>query len=272
MRQKELIAERYELALARIKEIPSESICGETYKDYFRKMADFVLMMDQTYALVEGGTLRQMGLEELKAQNRSLYADILPTHYGESYANPDYAVNRLGESIGKCLSFLYVELRGMIPAAYESNLSAMTMRAELLLEVYQLFVCAAAEDTEPDAEELRQILYWYVSDYYETEFEEKSLALLDADRDFARRIIMESDLSDLRYLYWFGEYITENELKTAAHLNEMPSEKIKLMADTYTEGYRIGFEVTNKDISIKETVTIRYFLGFERVIRHGGEL
>ncbi len=271
MRQKELIAERYELALARIKEIPSESICGETYKDYFRKMADFVLMMDQTYALVEGGTLRQMGLEELKAQNRSLYADILPEHYGESYANPDYAVNRLGESIGKCLSFLYAELRGMIPAAYEGNLSAMTMRAELLLEVYQLFVCAAAEDTEPDAEELRQILYWYVSDYYETEFEEKSLALLDADRDFARRIIMESDLSDLRYLYWFGEYITENELKTAAHLNEMPSEKIKLMADTYTEGYRIGFEVTNKDISIKETVTIRYFLGFERVIRQAVE-
>lgn len=271
MRQKELIAERYELALARIKEIPSESICGETYKDYFRKMADFVLMMDQTYALVEGRTLRQMGLEELKAQNRSLYADILPEHYGESYANPDYAVNRLGESIGKCLSFLYAELRGMIPAAYEGNLSAMTMRAELLLEVYQLFVCAAAEDTEPDAEELRQILYWYVSDYYETEFEEKSLALLDADRDFARRIIMESDLSDLRYLYWFGEYITENELKTAAHLNEMPSEKIKLMADTYTEGYRIGFEVTNKDISIKETVTIRYFLGFERVIRQAVE-
>ena len=35
------------------------------------------------------------------------------------------------------------------------------------------------------------------------------------------------------------------------------------MAATYTEGYRIGFEVTNKDISIKETVTIRYFLGFK---------
>jgi len=53
----------------------------------------------------------------------------------------------------------------------------------------------------------------------------------------------------------------------ASHLHEMPSEKIKLMADTYTEGYRIGFEVTNKDISLKEIVTIRYFLGFERVIR-----
>lgn len=271
MKQEELIAERYGLALARIKEIPNESICGENYRDYFRQMADFVLMMDRTYTLVADGALRRMGMEELKAHNHSLYADILPTHYGESYANPDYAVDRLGESIGRCLSFLYAELRGMIPAAYEGSLSSMTIRAELLLEVYQLFVCAQEESKEPDAEELRQILYWYVGDYYEAEFEEKSLALLDADRDFARRIIMESDLSDLRYLYYFGEYVTENELKTAAHLNEMPSDKIKLMADTYTEGYRIGFEVTNKDISIKETVTIRYFLGFERVIRQAVE-
>ncbi len=267
MKQEELIAERYGLALARIKEIPNESICGEAYRDFFLEMAAFVLMMDQTYAMVESGALRRMGMEELKEHNRSLYADILPAHYGESYANPAFAVNRLGESIGKCLSFLYTELRAMIPAAYEQNRTSMTVRAELLLEVYQMFVCTAEEQREPDAEELRQILYWYVSDYYEAEFEEKSMTLLDADRDFARRIIVESDLSDLRYLYWFGEYVTENELKTAAHLNEMPTEKIKLMADTYTEGYRIGFEVTNKDISIKETVAIRYFLGFERVIR-----
>ncbi len=267
MKQEELIAERYGLALARIREIPGESICGEAYRDYFKQMADFVLQMDRTYELVEDGTLRRMGLEELKEHNHALYADILPENYGESYANPDYATDRLGKSIGQCLSFLYTELRAMIPAAYEQNRASMTVRAELLLEVYQLFVCAEEEQREPDAEELRECLYWYVSDYYEAEFEEKSVTLLDADRDFARRIIMESDLSDLRYLYYFGEYVTENERKTAAHLNGMSPEKIKLMADTYTEGYRIGFEVTNKDISIKETVTIRYFLGFERVIR-----
>ncbi len=267
MRQEELIAERYGLAMARIREIPGESICGEAYRDYFEQMAKFVSLMDQTYTLVEDGTLRRMGLEELKEHNHALYADILPENYGESYANPDYATDRLGKSIGQCLSFLYTELRAMIPAAYEQNRASLTVRAELLLEVYQLFVCAEEEQREPDAEELRESLYWYVSDYYEAEFEEKSMALLDADRDFARRIIMESELSDLRYLYWFGEYVTENELETAAHLNEMSPEKVKLMADTYTEGYRIGFEVTNKDISIKETVSVRYFLGFEQMIR-----
>ena len=59
MRQEELIEERYGLALARIKEIPNESICGEGYRDYFKQMADFVLMMDRTYALVESGADRK---------------------------------------------------------------------------------------------------------------------------------------------------------------------------------------------------------------------
>lgn len=267
MKQETLIAERYELAFTRIREIPDESICDGGYQEYFRRMAEFVILMDQTLSLVESGKLFRMTMEELREHNRLLYADILPEHYEESYANPAYAVDRLGESIGQMLSFLYGELRSMIPSAYEKNSTAMTIRMELLLEVYQSFVCAAQEERKPDAEDLRQILYWYVSDYYEAEFEEKTETLLNTDRDFARRLIMESDLSDLRYLYYFGEYITENELETAAHLNSLSDEKIKKIADTYTEGYRIGFEVTGKDISIKETVAIRYFLGFERVIR-----
>lgn len=267
MRQEELIAERYELAFARIREIPDESICEESYREYFGRMAEFVILMDQALSFAESGRLFQMTMEELREHNRLLYADILPEHYEKSYANPAYAVDRLGESIGQMLSFLYGELRSMIPSAYEKDRTTMTIRMELLLEVYQFFVCAAKEQSEPDAEALQQVLYWYVSDYYEAEFEEKTEILLNTDRDFARRIIMESDLSDLRYLYYFGEYITENELETAAHLNALPFETIKKMADTYTEGYRIGFEVTGKDISIKETVAIRYFLGFERVIR-----
>ena len=74
MKREEVIAERYGLALTRIREIPDESICKETYRDYFMQMAKFVLLMDRTYALVEDGTLRQMGMEELKEHNHSLYA------------------------------------------------------------------------------------------------------------------------------------------------------------------------------------------------------
>ncbi len=259
--------ERYALALERIREIPNESMCAEPFCAFFNKMSSFAVKLHETWLLVESGGLREMSLSQLQRQNRELYEDILPEHYGESYANPDYAVNCLGESMGRMLSFLYAEMRGLIPAAYEQNRSAMVIRMELLLEVYQAFVCAGQEETRVEAETVRQILYWYVSDYYETESAERIAQLVCADRDFARRIIMESDLSDLRYLYYFGEYITDNELETARHLNGLPEERIRLMADTYTEGYRIGFEVGNKDLSLKRTVNIRYHLGFEQMIR-----
>lgn len=78
---------------------------------------------------------------------------------------------------------------------------------------------------------------------------------------------MDSDLDDIRYLYQFGEYISENELQTARHLMKLDDAVIKRMADVYTEGYRIGFVNTGKDLSKKSTVNIRYVLGFERVIK-----
>ncbi len=271
-------AERCALALGRIAQIPEESVCGEALQAYFAHMAAFVLLADRAWRIVESGELRRMTLRELEALNRELYGDILPEHYGASYANPDYAAACLGETFGQMLSFLCAELRGMIPAAFEQKRFDMVIRMELLLEVYQAFVCAAQENTDPNGarggeqaqpqpEEIRQILYWYVSDYCEPAALDRTAGLLCPERDFACRIVMESDLSDPRYLYYYGEYVTENEIRTAEHLARMPEEKIRLMADTYTEGYRIGFEAGNKDISIKKTVNIRYALGFERMIR-----
>ena len=279
--KKDMERERYELALERISQIPDESICEKDIQAYFKSMAEFILLMDRAWDVVESGTLRRMTLEELQAFNRELYADILPENYENSYGNPDYAVDCLDESIGQMLSFLYTELRGMIPAAFEQNRFGMVIRMELLLEVYQAFICAVQEGegrtnhskrsaegaNDAASETIQQILYWYVSDYYEPEALDKTAGLVCPDRDFAYRIVMESDLSDLRYLYYYGEYVTDNELRTAKHLNGMPEDRIRLMADTYTEGYRIGFEVGNKDISIKKTVNIQYALGFERMIR-----
>lgn len=266
---KELEEERFQLALTRISQIPEDGLCEKRYQDYFAKMAEFVLLMKRTWDFVADGSLYRVPLEELRRKNAELYEDILPENYERSYANPDYAVSCFGESMGRILACVCTELRGMIPAAYEQVLSGMVIRMELLLEVYQAFCCAAkeADSVEAPDKEIRQILYWYVSDYYETESYERLAGLLLPRKDFAARIVMESDLSDLRYLYYYGEYVSDNEMMTARHLEKLPEDTLRLMADTYTEGYRIGFEVGNKDISIKRTVNIRYSLGFERMIK-----
>ena len=62
---------------------------------------------------------------------------------------------------------------------------------------------------------------------------------------------MDADLSDTRYLYRYGEYISDCELEIARFLNSMEEEKIQSMADTYTEGYRLGFVNLGVDLSKK---------------------
>lgn len=262
--KEELELERFALACDRIAQIPSEKE-GGIYRPYFNKMAEFVLLMKETWDFVKSGALREAPLEELQRKNREIYEDILPENYGKSYANPSYAAECFGKPMGQILSFVYAELRGMIAAAYEQSVYGMVIRMELLLEIYQ--VIAGEDSGQPPVEEIQKTAYWYVSDYYETESIAKVAEMVCPERDFAARIVMESDLSDLRYLYYYGEYVSENEIRTAMHLKELPGETIRLMADTYTEGYRIGFEVCNKDISIKKTVNVRYALGFERMIR-----
>ena len=265
---REDLLERYELSLERIKEIREEKCPDERYREYFSRIAAFLCEMADTYEYVKSGKLREASLEELKEHNKKLYADVLPENYGTSYANPAYAAELLGEQYGQLLSFLYTELRSLIVFAYEQDLFETVIRMELFLEIYHAFYCSLTEEKKlPVYEDLRQIVYWFVSDYSEPETEKRLADQLSPERDFALGIIMDSDLEDLRYLYYFGEYITDSELETAKHLNHMSEKEIKLMADTYTEGYRIGFEVCGKDITKKKTVNIRYALGFERMIK-----
>jgi leucyl aminopeptidase (aminopeptidase T) len=133
----------------------------------------------------------------------------------------------------------------------------------LFIEIYN---CFESEEV-PSYKELKEIIYWYASDYSDVFVADRIEEQLSPNCSFATDIVMNSDLSDLRYLYQYGEYISENEWKTAEHLNSLPQETIDKMAEVYTEGYRIGFENAGIDLSKKSVVNIRYVVGFERVIR-----
>ena len=262
-----MIEERFLLAKDRIKEIKSETGLRPVFQEYFVKTAGFLELIMENYAFIMDGGLEKSPVEELKERNYRLYEDILPGNYGKSYGNPQVCGEIFGKEYGRLLCFLYAELRSLIPFIFERRLSDMVIRMELFLEIYGSFVCEQEENGGlPEREALRDILYFYVSDYTREATEQKIRDMVVPESDFALRII-ESDLTDCRYLYQFGEYVTDNEIKTWKHLNTLSEETLQKMADTYTEGYRIGFKVGNKDITRKKTVNIRYCLGFEPVIK-----
>ncbi len=255
--------ERHALAVDRLRGIVSEETVSERYLPFFQDTAIFLLELENIRRKISDGTWDLCTLEEMQSLNEILYRDILPQNYGNSYADPACAVKKLGEDKGGMLCFLYAEMRSGIPYVFEGRTDYLTILCELFIEVYNCF----EENAEPDAKEIRDIIYWYASDYCDVFLADRIEEQIDPEYSFAADIIENADLEDDKYLYRFGEYITENELGTARHLRTLPEETIQKMADVYTEGYRIGFINTGKDLSKKSVVNIRYSLGFERVIR-----
>lgn len=252
---------RYELAVSRIREMMDEETVEEKFRDYFRTVGAFVLLIDETNQKLRNGSFEKYSMEELAAWNAKLYEDILPDVYDRSYGNPAYATEKLGAEYGPVLSALYAEIRGAIAYVYEQKIEYLDILFELFVEIYNQF------EEGPVVKNVQDTIYWYASDYCDVFVADRILDQVDASRSFATDIIRKSDLTDLRYLYSFGEYISASEIRTARHLLELDESVIAKMADVYTEGYRIGFVNTGKDLTKKKSANIRYVLGFERVVK-----
>ncbi len=259
----EEVRERYELVMERIYEIRGEHAVPEAYWHYFRRLSDLFVLVDEALKKEASGALDRRDISECEEMSWQFYYELCEGNYDRSFANPQVAVELLGEEFGQLLCFLYTELRAAIPYAFEGRKRDITILCELFVQVYNCF----ESEEGADKKEIEQILYWFFHDYSEIFIEQSVREMLDPDLDFFTKIVMESDLTDLTYLYRYGEYISSSELQVAQYLNSLPEEQIQAMADTYTEGYRIGFEVTGKDLSKKKTVDVRYPIGFERMVR-----
>ena len=257
--------ERFALASERLRELPAEKGPDGRLGEFFLKEAAFLLEMDRLRISLLDGSWENVSGEELEKRNRELYGELAEDRYAGCPGNPSHMGRLFGEKCGAMLSMLYAELRGAIVYAFENRPWDLLILMELLLQVYCLF--RDSEDRTAAEDELRDVLYWYISDYSREITEERTEELLDPAKSFIRDRIMTADLSDLRYLYTFGEYVTDSEKKTAAWLNSLPEDEIEQLARIWTEGYRLGFLAQKKDISIKKTVEIRARLGFERIVR-----
>lgn len=259
----DIILERYEIATSRIREIINEDTVSEPFKSFFCKASEFICKIDDLNSIIKSGEINDFSLDRLKELNKSLFEEIYSENYEESFANPEYAVKTLGEEYGKILCYIYTKNRGMIRNVYMGRLEEVVLQMELFTQIYNYF-----EDVEQlEYDNVYETVYSYEKDNTEIFTDLMIEDRINPDNKFAVDIVMNSDLNDLRYLYKYGEHVGFNELKMAKFLNGLSQEEIDRLAKVYTEGYRIGFINTGKDISKKGTVDIRYSLGFERIIR-----
>lgn len=252
------IRERYELALERIKMIREEHTVSAELQDYFIQAANVVEAATEYLDF----DYRQYSMEELEAGNQRLYGELQAEAYEKSYANPQYAEKQLRNN-GKVLSFLYTELLSLHRYARESRCSELTIHMELLIEIYNLY-----EDQDAfDIREVQKAIYYFYYDYCDVLVPDRTQEMYDARLDRYVQLVEQADLSDLRYLYGYGEAISTNEIRTAQYMNQLSQEEIDRLAFVYTDGYREGFEIAGIDLSKKKYVNLHYAVGQERMIR-----
>ena len=97
----------------------------------------------------------------------------------------------------------------MIVYACERRTEEMLICMELFLQIHSEFTGGEA----PSREQLASDIYWFISDYSDVMVAKRVQEQLDPSLSFARDIIMEADLEDVRYLYQFGEYVSDTEIR-----------------------------------------------------------
>ena len=261
----ELVKERLELVMERIGQIADEKAVSvqDAYREYFTGASGYLLVLDELAKHALDGSLATISEADGAALNDRLYADVQMPGYETSYANPAYASEKLGEEYGQILAMLLAGFHGCAPECAQGNLEYLCLYAELFVELFNCF----EDEADLSAAELKSIVYSFMHDNTEVFGELSIRRMVMPEYDYEGTIVMDADLSDVSYLYRYGRCIGKDELESARFLNTFSEEEIQSMADTFTEGYRIGFATCNKDISLKSMAEIRYPMGFERMIR-----
>ncbi len=254
--------ERYDLISCRIAQIPEEDGAPEPFRDYFVRTAKWCLLVFDRCQKLLDGRFFALSLEELEAEQEKLYSELKDDHE-DSYLDLTRAVGKLGKDHGRLLSFLREQLQSMVLWAMEGRWFELVVHCECFVEIYDLFL----DEDLPSARQIQQAIYWFEHDYAPEFVTRRIGSQLDPGVSHLTEWIERVDTSSPEYLFSLGNYISDDTKKLSAFIETLPESQIRLIADTFTEGYFRGFDVMGIPLEGKKYVSVRGSIGFERIFK-----
>lgn len=260
--QNQKIETSYQESLETIKTIWEKLKDDETkFGSYLFLIADKILYFGELEAELTATYHQQNSLEALQKTNREFFAEILPENYETSFANPVYAVQVFGKEFGATFSVYYIAYRNYLNHAFLHQRFRMEKWNKLFIDVYEI-LRVNQPDLEKFAKTAKQIRANPTLEDSVLFFQQSYNKTTSCGKD----IVLKADLTDIRYLYQYGRFITENEIKTAEFLMKFSQEKIDMLADAITQAFFRGYELARKDISTKNGTGIYFNIGQERIV------
>jgi len=235
--------------------IKSYKFCNEL-SEFILKIADYENELSDNY-------FNTKSIDQLNQINNSFYKELFTDNYENSFANPGYSYKYFGNNTGQLFSYFYNLFRNHIDYANKHKIFEMEEKNRVFIELYNYI-----KEGEPDYEQLKEIV---IKPVKEVDAEKQYNINLDerfnTDFKFYNDIIENPDLSDLRYLYRYGKYISEYELKTAEFINNYPEEQISLISRIIVNAYFDGFKRDNKKTGMRNNIELIFKIGQERIYR-----
>lgn len=253
----------YKLNIERIKSIALEtSISTNPFLQYFNRFASRILFFSEIETKICPDYFKKASFDQLLAENKEIHCETTEEGYLLSFANPAYAVKLLGEPMGQLFSSFYCSLLEYPTASFLHEIYALARVNQLFIEAYDAWT-----KNQEDYQTLKEIMTRRAcQDIY---LLRKTMLAKRYSPDFSyyTDIILHSDLSDKRYLFAYGVYISDNDLRIADFLNNYPVDKaekvMKLTADAYIE----SFLESDKNYKTKKTASLTANVGMESLIR-----
>lgn len=254
----------YEKLLQKVQEIFSVSSgkANEKWTVFFHKTSLIILTAAEIEKDMSASYLKNHTLDELIEFNKSLNKEKLPEYYQESFLNPEYSVKCFGQKRGRLNSVIYNIIYHINILAFEHKIFKMEHTIRLFCNYYDAWL-----ESSGDYEKLHQVfkVHCYVHLYDNTSL--GYFQRFSPKFNYYSDWIKSADLSDVRYLFYYGTYISNDDIKTAEFLNSLPQEKIDRVMSQTAKAYIMGFEEANKDYKKKKTVSLYLRAGMERLAR-----
>lgn len=210
--------------------------------------------------LLDEDYFTQKSFEELKEINENQVKELKSEAYQTSFLNPSYAIQVYPE-LGDILSAFYYDLQSMIRDCYHSNQEMLDVKFKMAYQMIHVL------KSTPTRELCLSIYRNYCEQLLQYQEDLKIKQNYNYEDSYYQGIVMNSDPCDLRYLFKYGIYISENEIKAALLMMEYDEDKIKQLGELMVDAYLKGFVVRNKE-SKRFASRLIQIVGYERIGKH----
>lgn len=232
------------------------------FAEFFIQYRECVIKgYDYAMVIADDAKTKASSLKDLQELNAGYFANLHPkTGYLKSIANPDFAASLYGNEMGALLSALFTNAYGILFRLQTANYLSACGILNIFFELwegrdtpdYQGWISIYRAEAERDLDiKVRHGIY----DRYSPESR------------FFYNIVHDADISDNRYLYRYGAYISQYDLAMADFIREYPKDELDDLAEFFVQSWIDGFKRAQKDYRKKKYANILIPVGMEALGR-----